>query len=131
MAKKATETTEAKNTKEYIDIATGEVITVNLDKCKVIKVQTKLFENNEKNQKFFTHKAIQKNGKLMSLKFTREAKNTPQQVGTSLIAVELENMNIDKVSSIYPTLWVKNVLFNITETETLSEQQKEDLDEAF
>lgn len=56
---------------------------------------------------FDTFKAVQKNGKLIDCKFTKDVKNLPDE--SCFMYVEEDKINIDKNKK-YPTLWVKKVV---------------------
>lgn len=70
-----------------------------------IKVIVREYETKE-GKKFNAFKAVQNNGKLIDLKFTRAVKNIPEQ--NCIIKVLPENVNIDKTRQ-FPVLWCKKV----------------------
>ena len=55
---------------------------------------------------FDTFKAVQKDGKLIDCKFTRDVKNLPTE--SCMMFVEKENINVNR-SGKYPVVWVKKV----------------------
>ena len=57
-------------------------------------------------KKFNSYKAVQKDGKLIDLRFTKAVKNAPTE--DCIIVVKEENVNIDK-SRLYPRCWVKEI----------------------
>lgn len=78
---------------------------VNDVKVLEIKVIVREYETKE-GKKFNAFKAVQNNGKLIDLKFTRTVKNVPEQ--NCIIKVLPENVNIDKTRQ-FPVLWCKKV----------------------
>lgn len=77
-----------------------------------IPVLVKEFETKE-GKKFNAFKAVQKNGKLIDLKFQRVVKNLPEQ--NCIIKVLPENINLDKTRQ-FPALWCKKIEEIITPT---------------
>lgn len=57
-------------------------------------------------KKFNSYKAVQKDGKLIDLRFTKEVKPLPEE--DCFIVVEEKNINIDN-SRLYPRCWVKRI----------------------
>lgn len=55
---------------------------------------------------FDTYKAVEKSGKLVDLKFTKDVKNMPNESG--FIYVENDKINLSNKSK-YPVYWVKGV----------------------
>lgn len=58
-------------------------------------------------RKFNTFKAVQKDGRLVDLKFTKECKNVPPKSCT--IVVPKDKINLDKNRE-YPCYWCKEIL---------------------
>lgn len=74
-------------------------------------------------REFDTFKAVQKDGKLVDLKFTREVKKTPTE--DCYIVVARDKINLAKRQE-YPCYWVKEIVEIIP-----FEKQEEDLSEYF
>ena len=58
------------------------------------------------NTAFLAFQAVDKNGRLIDVKFVKGCKNVPTE--PSIIVVRTDNMNVDTRRR-YPCLWVKNV----------------------
>lgn len=74
-------------------------------------------------REFDTYKAVQKDGKIVDLKFTRDVKNLPTE--DCYIVVAGDKINLAKKRE-YPCFWVKEVSEIIP-----FEKQEEDLTEYF
>ena len=70
---------------------------------KIIEVK----EINANGKKFLAYKTIDKNGKKMDVRFTRECSNKPTEA--CIITVDDNAANVD-TNRQYPVLWVKDVL---------------------
>lgn len=76
--------------------------------------------------KFIAWKAVNKNGKYITLKFRRDVKNVPTEDGTYFIKVKTDNMNLDDTSGKYPVLWVQVNIEEIYDTNpNATEKRKE------
>ena len=58
------------------------------------------------NTAFLAYQAVDKNGRLIDVKFVKGCKNVPAE--PCIIVVRTDNMNVDTRRR-YPCLWVKNV----------------------
>lgn len=68
---------------------------------------TKVEEITAKNgNKFLAYKAVQKNGKLIDVRFRREVKDVPDH--PCIITVLDGNWNIDR-NRLYPCIWIKAI----------------------
>lgn len=76
-----------------------------------MKIKIKVIEVTEitpkSGSKFTAFKTVDKNGKKMDLKFTRDSRNIPSE--PCEIIVDDTQANVDKNRQ-YPCLWVKDVL---------------------
>ena len=70
---------------------------------KIIEVK----EINANGKKFLAYKTIDKNGKKMDVRFTRECLNKPTEA--CIITVDDNAANVD-TNRQYPVLWIKSVL---------------------
>lgn len=74
---------------------------------KLIKIEIiKKVATTKDGRNFDTFKGVQKDGKLIDVKFTKDVKNVPQESG--IIHVLPEKVNIDKNRK-YPVCWVKEI----------------------
>lgn len=124
------ENVKVENTEiKVVSIATGEVITLT-DTQKILTIRAKEFTAREKGNKFMTYKAVQKNGDLLTSKFTRASKFEVEDEGQFSIIVEKDDMNIDSFTKTFPVLWIRKV---IEKVEIIKDNTKRhaDIDERF
>lgn len=73
-------------------------------RIRVVKVKEM---KNKDGHGFLTYKTVDKNGKLMDLKFRREVKNAPEEPCTLLIESP-EDFNVDTTKQ-WPCVWVRKL----------------------
>lgn len=71
---------------------------------RIVKVEEITSKNGNK---FTAFKAVQKNGKLIDVRFRRDCPNKPDH--PCIILVENDQWNLDK-NRLYPCIWIKSVL---------------------
>lgn len=78
-----------------------------INKMKVCKIELiKKTATTKDGRNFNTFKGVQKDGKLIDVKFTKDVKNVPNESG--IIVVPVDKINIDKNRK-YPVCWVKEI----------------------
>lgn len=73
-----------------------------------IEIIRKTLTTNDKTRTFYVYKGVQKNGKLIDVKFTRDVTNIPK-IDNFIIEVSKDKINLDKDRK-YPCYWVKEIL---------------------
>lgn len=71
-------------------------------------VECDLYENKERNMKFYTYQGYDNKGKKFTLKFTRDAYGAPETKGIFELKVKKENLSKDGGSR-YTTYWCRGV----------------------
>lgn len=75
-----------------------------------MKIKVKIIEAKEittaEGRKFLAFKTVDKNGKKMDVRFTKECRNTPREA--CVIVVDDSQANVDTARQ-YPCLWIKDV----------------------
>ena len=75
-----------------------------------MKIKVKIIEAKEittaEGRKFLAFKTVDKNGKKMDVRFTKDCRNTPREA--CVIVVDDSQANVDTARQ-YPCLWIKDV----------------------
>ena len=76
-----------------------------------MKINIKIIEAKEitpaNGRKFMAFKTVDKNGKKMDVKFTRDCKNVPSECCELIVDASQANVDTNRQ---YPCLWIKEVL---------------------
>jgi hypothetical protein len=94
----------------------------------LVKMTIKVYEGTTKEGKKFNYfKAVQKNGTLIDVRFTRDVNPLPKK--DCIIYVNGENVNLAK-NRVYPCIWVKGIYYieNINDNEREKKIDKSVLD---
>ncbi len=75
-----------------------------------MKIKVKIIEAKEvttkDGRKFLAYKTVDKSGKKMDVRFTKECRNTPREA--CVVIVDDSQANVDTARQ-YPCLWIKDV----------------------